>query len=87
MATRPGNYLAVVAEFASASERHDIQHNGVILIAGQPVLIFVMEARDSVTGATYYWQSTTGPDWAGTGYPGPNSPTTIAVSQQRLVVG
>lgn len=87
MATRPGNYLGTVADYADGSERHDIQHNGAIIIVGQAVLIYVMEARDSVTGATYFWQSTQGPDWSGSGYPGPNSPTSIAISQRRLMVG
>lgn len=87
MATRPGTYLATVADFADGAERHDIQLLGTFIITGQPALIYVMEARDSVTGTNYNWQSTTGPDWTGTGYPGPNSPVDIAVRQRRVMVG
>jgi hypothetical protein len=43
---------------------------------------YIMEAKDSVTGVTYRW-ATTSPDFAGTGYPGPNAATQIAVSMTK----
>lgn len=46
--------------------------------AGMPS-IHIMEAKDSVTGAIYNWSVSSSPDFIGTGYPGPNSPTQIAV--------
>jgi hypothetical protein len=87
MATKPANYVATIAGYASATERHDIMHNATIIITGAPVTIFVMEARDSVTSGLFHWISMNGPDFTGTGYPGPNSPTNIAISQVRDTVG
>ena len=35
---------------------------------------FRHQAKDSVTGAMFYWNAIAR-DWAGAGYPGPNVPT------------
>ncbi len=40
---------------------------------------YVMRANDDVTGATFYWKTTT-VDTLGASYPGPNSPLDIVVS-------
>lgn len=40
---------------------------------------YLMQAFDSVTGDLYLWVANA-PDFAGAGYPGPNSPTQVAVS-------
>lgn len=41
---------------------------------------FLMQAADSVSGALYRWTSVGQADHAGGGYPGPNSPTQIAIA-------
>lgn len=45
----------------------------------QQANVYLMMASDSVTQALYSWVVTGTPDWAGTNYPGPNSPTNIAI--------
>lgn len=50
--------------------------------SGQAVY-YVMQANDSVTDDLYTWPSGTTKDWAGDGYPGPNSPQNIAISSKR----
>ena len=88
MATRPGNALLNTTDsFADGGHRHDQQHNSVLVTAGAPLTVFVMEAKDSVTLANYNWISTLGPDFAGVGYPGPNSPTLLTITQRRIMVG
>lgn len=47
---------------------------------GSPATYYLMQANDSVTSALYTWVSSPTPDRTGTGYPGPNSPTNIAIS-------
>jgi hypothetical protein len=42
---------------------------------------YMMIANDSKTRAQYTWLAVGAADWAGTGYPGPNKPKHIAVSQ------
>jgi hypothetical protein len=49
--------------------------------AGGGATTYIMEAIDSVTLGLFHWNSGTTPDFAGVGYPGPNSPTLIAISQ------
>jgi hypothetical protein len=49
--------------------------------AGGGNATYIMEAIDSVTLGLFHWNSGTTPDFAGVGYPGPNSPTLIAISQ------
>lgn len=46
---------------------------------GAPSTYYLMQANDSVTNGLYTWPSAF-PDWAGTGYPGPNAPTNVAIS-------
>jgi hypothetical protein len=41
--------------------------------------VYLMLASDSVTLALYSWVAIARPDWAGVGYPGPNTPTNIAI--------
>lgn len=40
---------------------------------------YLMQARDSVTGEMHRWLSAGGPDFAGSGYTGPNAPEETAV--------
>jgi hypothetical protein len=40
---------------------------------------YIMEAKDSITGAIYNWSVNSSPDFVGAGYPGPNLPTQIAI--------
>lgn len=42
--------------------------------------LFLMEAWDSVTTVQFNWIVTETPDFGGVGYPGPNSPTDIAIA-------
>jgi hypothetical protein len=53
--------------------------------AGEVVgaLYYIMEAWDSVTGGFYTWVSPGVADWTGTLYPGPNSPTNVAIFGKR----
>ena len=44
---------------------------------------YLMQANDSVTSAAYSWLSNS-PDFAGAGYPGPNSPTNVVVSVRHI---
>lgn len=44
---------------------------------------FLMQARDSVTGVLFTWLSGLA-DFAGTGYPGPNSPQDIAIQARQV---
>lgn len=43
------------------------------------VVIYRMQAFDSITGDEYQWTIRQTPDWNGSNYPGPNSPTDIAI--------
>lgn len=52
----------------------------VTTIEGAPTVFYIMQANDSVTGTRYDWTVPSVPDRAGTYYPGPNSPTNIAVA-------
>lgn len=83
MATRPGNVLNTVADFADSAERHDIQHNATFIITGAPEAIYEMQAVDSVTLALFRWLSPT-PAYDGTGYPGPNAPTETAIRELKV---
>jgi hypothetical protein len=82
MATKPGNFIATDAGFASATERHDIMHNATVVITGLPENVVEMQAADSVTGTVYRWLSPV-EAFNGAGYPGPNSPTLIAARQLK----
>jgi hypothetical protein len=44
------------------------------------MVVYLMAAKDSVTGVMYSWTSQNEPDFTGIAYPGPNDPTEI---QQR----
>lgn len=48
---------------------------------------FLMQAFDSVTSAMFTWLSDDAADFAGDGYPGPNSPQHIAVVEQYEAPG
>jgi hypothetical protein len=82
VATKPANYVATIAGFASATERHDIMHNASVLITGMPENVVEMQAADSITGAVYRWLSPV-EAFNGAGYPGPNAPTQIAVRELK----
>lgn len=53
---------------------------GDLSAMGSPEVNFEMQAKDSVTLAVFRWIMPFA-DFSGTGYPGPNSPTEIAVRQ------
>ncbi len=52
--------------------------------SGGATTVYIMEASDSVTDVFYSWLATNTPDYAGSGYPGPNSPVNITVSGKKI---
>jgi hypothetical protein len=44
------------------------------------LIVYEMQAKDSVTGVVFTWQGNQ-PDFAGSGYPGPNLPLQISIRQ------
>lgn len=44
------------------------------------LIVYEMQAKDSVSGVVYTWQGSQ-PDFAGSGYPGPNLPLQISIRQ------
>lgn len=55
----------------------------VATVVGSPVVWYIMQANDSVTGVRYDWLWPNVPDLAGAGYNGPNLPTNIAIAGQN----
>jgi len=71
-------FEVVITPFASSKE-DSLLLEFVEGIGAGATINYIMEAKDSVTGITYRW-AVTSPDFTGTGYPGPNAATQIAVS-------
>lgn len=74
------NGVASTDRDASELAPMDLGYNRVTL-GSSSAAKYLMQANDSVTGGLYRWPSNTR-DFAGVGYPGPNSPvvSTIAIS-------
>ena len=69
----------------TASEILESYNNGLTVGSSSSITFsYIMQAEDSITGQVYRWPSSTR-DYAGTGYPGPNSPIEISVIMQRKI--
>lgn len=55
---------------------------GAIEAPGARRPVYLLQAKDSVTGALYAW-TLAALDLSGAGYPGPNAPTQIMVCGER----
>lgn len=82
LAGTPANITKGPGEYATPDPLGERDDNGFY---GGSQVFWQMQAFDSVTDARYFWVANGSPDWAGSGYPGPNSPTDIAVAG-RLVI-
>jgi hypothetical protein len=78
MASFNGYYVTTDLPMPASDAFFGVGGNASVM--GVPDVNYEMQAKDSVTLAVFRWIMPFA-DYAGTGYPGPNSPTEIAVRQ------